>query len=224
MTAEIALPLVRKSGTLLPRLIRLFGDLPLQPRPGRLDRDAVAFGEAVRTLEPLDILLERGPLRLSDTFIPGHFKHAAVFLGDAADGVAGRPILEARRDGVRQSPLPSPRDLDTLAILRDETLSSEQRAALLSRALAEVGKSYDFRFDGDDRQRQFCSKMVAQLFRHLPLDVAAGGRSIVLPDHIARLALAGPAALSLEMLLVDGRAVPSSSRRLRLKCLLGGAG
>jgi hypothetical protein len=224
MTAVLALPLVRRSGGLLPRLTGLLGEVPLEPRLGRLHGDVTAFEEFVRTLQPLDILLERGPLRLADAFIPGYFKHAAVYLGEAAGGPAGRPVLEARREGVRFSPLPSPRDLDTVAVLRDVDLSPDRSEALISEALGEVGKSYDFRFDGADRQRQFCSKMVAQLFRHLPLGDVSGRRSLVLPDDLARLTLVEPASLCLEAFLLEGKAVPARIRRSRLREVLGAAG
>ena len=220
-TAALALPLVRRTDPLLPWLIRLIGDLPLEPRQGRLAAEGGALGTLTQSLEPLDILLERAPLRLSDTFIPGYFKHAAVFLGETAATPADNPVLEARREGVRLSPLPSPHQLDALVVLRDETLSQERRTSLLSEAEGEVGKSYDFLFDGSDRQRQFCSKLVAQLFRHLPLRGPARGRSLVVPDDFARLALADSAPIRVTMLFLAGTAVPARFRRRRLGELLG---
>ena len=221
MSAALALAFFRRTDPLLPWLIRLFGDLPLEPRRGRRAAEDDAVAALGSSLEPLDILLERAPLRLSDTFIPGYFKHAAVYLGETAAAAAHGSVLEARREGVRLSPLPSAHQLDALVVLRDDTLPPERRATLLSEAEGEVGKSYDFLFDGSDRQRQFCSKLVAQLFRHLPLRELASGRSFVVPDDIAHLALADSAPLRVTMLFLDGTAVPARLLRRRLGDLLG---
>lgn len=223
MSAALALSFFRRTDPLLPWLIRLFGDLPLEPRRGRLTAKEGAPGTLTQSLEPLDILLERAPLRLSDTFIPGYFKHAAVYLGETAAAAADGPVLEARREGVRFSPLPSAHQLDALAVLRDDTLPPERRATLLSEAEDEVGKSYDFLFDGRDRQRQFCSKLVAQLFRHLPLREPAAGRSFVVPDDFAHLALVDATPLRVTMLFLNGTAVPARLLRRRLGELVGGS-
>lgn len=63
---------------------RLFGNLVglFQSRRGHLyswsteEEDAVA-GE----LRPLDVVMEKTPFRLTDRFIPGHFGHAAIWVG-----------------------------------------------------------------------------------------------------------------------------------------------
>jgi hypothetical protein len=228
------LPLLRRLPWLLPWVTNVVGEMCVGRRVGRLRGDP-ACGQHLRAvLHPLDILLTKSPFRVSDRLIPSYFTHAAVFLGDnvpaATDGPAwpsalgvgptGALVVEAARSGVRIVGLDEFINVDTLAVLRDPCLPTALRQGIRQRALCELGKEYDFGFDGTDNDRHFCSKLVASLFAHLPFEERVGDRGIVLPDDIARLALATRPALSLELLFVDGTRVCPEQDEWRYASLL----
>lgn len=192
---------------LSPLFGRLCGDLRLHRRRGRVADDREALVRIAQTLQPLDILLERSRFRLTDRVIPGFFNHAALYLGRREDWGPGLPaaprwpdtacVLEAVRSGVRLLPLADFLDVDDLAVLRDTALDGEARPRLLARALGQVGKGYDYAFDIADGRRQFCSKLVADVFAHRRFgDGAARPPPTLLPDHLATAALAAGSTLA----------------------------
>ena len=95
-----------------------------------------------------DILLEKTPFRLTDSFIPGHWGHAAIWIGTPDElrelGIwdhplvrtyrreieSGRGVVEALRSGVKMNPLQQFMNIDDLAVLREPTLPPAQRAEL----------------------------------------------------------------------------------------------
>jgi len=76
------------------QLSKVFGNAigTFESRQGKMVN--VSAGVISNELEPLDILLEKTPFRLTDTFIPGHWGHVAIWVGDK------RAIPELKRLGV----------------------------------------------------------------------------------------------------------------------------
>jgi hypothetical protein len=210
-----ALPLLRAVPWLVPWVTNQAAAIFIGRRNGRLHGNHACMTQLRASLHPLDILLSRSAFRISDHFIPSFFTHAAIYIGDdrpalpplAMPGWTNRPagtaVLEAARTGVRLTTLEAVTDVDVLVVLRDHSLSRARREAIMTRVGRELGKDYDFWYDERDDRRIFCSKLVARLFTHLPLDAPAQQRGLSLPDDIARLALAPNPVLSLEVLLAD---------------------
>ncbi len=56
-----------------------------EERKGKLYGDEEAKRKLQSVLQPLDIILEKTPFRLTDKFIPGHFGHVAIWTGTKAE-------------------------------------------------------------------------------------------------------------------------------------------
>ena len=57
----------------------------IETRKGKLWEREDVRRKVVDTLQPLDLLLEKTPFRLTDHFIPGHFGHVAIWMGTEAE-------------------------------------------------------------------------------------------------------------------------------------------
>ena len=160
-----------------------------EARKGKLYGSEEALKHLASVMEPLDILLEKTPFRLTDKFIPGHFGHVAIWLGTESElrdlGVWDHPvvkefheqlrgddpnsprIVEALRSGVQLSTLEHFLNVDDVAVLRPVALHNypveEQRLPLMREALLlalrQVGKRYDFNFDVNTTDRIVCSEL-----------------------------------------------------------------
>lgn len=194
-------------------------------RKGKLYGNVMIESDIRAGLRPGDILVEKTPFRLTDKFIPGHYGHVAIWIGDEADlralGMwdeplvqrhatsitAGKHVVEALRDGVQLSTLAKFLDIDDLGVLRRETLTDDERRAIIRRSLGQLGKSYDFNFDVETADRIVCSELVYQVYTTLtwPTDRAVG-RWTISPDQVAKCCLnAGP--LRLVDLWSDGKRI-----------------
>ena len=172
-----------------------------------------------------DILLEKTPFRLTDTFIPGHWGHAAIWVGTEAEltelGIwrhpvvrphhdairAGRGVAEALRSGVELNTLAHFLNIDDLAVLRRTETPQEARAAAILQTLRQIGKDYYFNFDAETTERMFCSKLV--YLAHGDIDWPTSrmlGRFTVSPDDIAQRSLDG-GPLAIVLLYHDGKPV-----------------
>jgi uncharacterized protein YycO len=196
---------------------RLFGNTVglVETRRGKLHDRPKVRTDLERTLRAGDILLEKTPFRLTDHFIPGHWGHAAIWIGTKAELQAmglwehplvkarhaeietGRSVVEALRTGVEMNTLAHFLNVDDVAILRQNNpapQSAEARADVILQTLRQVGKSYDFNFDVESTQRMFCSKLVSHGYTRITWPTSRFlGRFTVSPDDIAKRALAdGP--------------------------------
>lgn len=197
----------------------LFGNAVglVETRRGKLyDRPDVLM-DVYGNLRPGDILLEKTPFRLTDAFIPGHWGHVAIWVGNEEQlrelGIwehplvrnhheeirKGRGVVEALREGVSMSKLRHFLNVDDLAVLRHEQLGPTQRSEVVLQALRQVGKAYDFNFDVETTDRIVCSELVYHAYGDLRWPVARHlGRATISPDNVAVQATGdGPLAVTL---------------------------
>ncbi|MFA6237130.1 MAG: YiiX/YebB-like N1pC/P60 family cysteine hydrolase [Bacteriovorax sp.] len=154
-------------------------------------------------LKPLDILLEKTPFRLTDTFIPGYYGHVAIWIGDESDLralnvwdhpsvkkfhaeiQAGKRIIEALRPGVQINTLDHFLDIDDLLVLRDSQLNYQQSREFVVRAFEQIGKDYDFNFDVETDSKIVCSEIVYVVFHNIDWPTKkALGRYTISPDNV----------------------------------------
>jgi len=158
------------------------------------------------TLQPMDVLLEKTPFRLTDKFIPGHWGHVAIWLGteqqlrekklwatlpqSVQESVkSGKNILEALRPGVQINSLQHFLNIDDLAIIRPNFIKTDKDLAYyMQRSIEQVGKEYDFNFDVETEKKIVCSEIAYVIFNKAelkwPLDKTLG-RYTISPDHVA---------------------------------------
>jgi uncharacterized protein YycO len=211
----------------------------VQTRRGKLHGDPAVASAVRAVLRPGDVLLEKTPFRLTDRFIPGHWGHVAIWMGDEAEvrGIlgddpllaphlpslaAGAGVCEALRDGVQLSPLSRFLDVDDLLVLRLREPPAAGMATVLRRALRQLGKDYDFNFDVETAHRIVCSELVYQVYTDQPWPTGkAMGRWTISPDQVAVRAFdRGP--FTVVDLWHDGRRL-DGDREAALKRLLDAA-
>ncbi|MHC4176904.1 MAG: YiiX/YebB-like N1pC/P60 family cysteine hydrolase [Planctomycetota bacterium] len=156
-------------------------------------------------LEPGDVLIARKEHAATNYFLPGYWKHAALYLGTPAAlerlGIAdhenvrprwsrllsaGEPVprrvLEAMKDGVWIRSVSSPFSADAVVAIRPR-LSTDDVAAALARGLFHEGKPYDFDFDFTRADRLVCTEVVYRSYD------GVGGVSFELTHRAGRLTL-----------------------------------
>lgn len=147
-------------------------------RSGKMKNDAQIMQAMHDHLQPGDILLEKTPFTLTDKSIPGHFGHAAIYVGNEAQLRAlgalelvevkknlesirqGHAVVEALRNGVHLDTLQAFMNVDDVAILRPKYVSEDDRREAVNLALANLGKKYDFNFDVNTTETIVCSELV----------------------------------------------------------------
>lgn len=202
----------------------------VETRRGRLyKRDDVARHVGGQ-LRAGDILVEKTPFRLTDTFIPGHWGHAAIWIGSERElrdlGIwehplvrphqaairNGKGVVEALRSGVEMNPLARFLNVDDLAVMRHQTPDAKRQADIVLQTLRHVGKAYDFNFDAETTHRIFCSKLVYLAYGDLNWPTSRMlGRVTVSPDNIAARAT-GDGPLQVVLLYRDGEQVDAPRR------------
>jgi len=212
-----------------------------ESRKGKLYGDKAALEQIRAQLQPLDILLEKTPFRLTDKLIPGHFGHVAIWTGSQAELIdAGvwdelivnqyadeidseHRIIEALRSGVQLSRLEEFLNVDDLVILRplfnEDTHDADAQEALLM-AFRQVGKKYDFNFDVNTTDKIVCSELAYISFPAFdwPTDEVLGRHSIS-PDNVAQMAW-NNVPLSLVMFYHDGKLVPAEEQDEKMRQLM----
>jgi len=215
-----------------------------EARKGKLYGDEDAKRNLQSVLQPLDIILEKTPFRLTDKFIPGHFGHVAIWTGTKAElidaGVwddlivqqyAGllssysdpdskdrNQVIEALRNGVQLNTLEHFMNVDDIAILRpifdDDNKQALQQEALLL-AFRQLGKKYDFNFDVNTTDKIVCSELAYVSYPSIDWPTEKTlGRHSISPDNVAQLAW-NNVPLQLVMLYHDGELV-EEERQLKL--------
>ncbi|OQX13645.1 MAG: hypothetical protein BWK76_15880 [Desulfobulbaceae bacterium A2] len=159
--------------------------------------------QIIASLEPFDILLRNRPYSLTNWFIPGFFTHASIYLGDLTQlqeqtpefpwqemfNSEGEIIIESTRQGVAFNPVKQFLNCDSLLVLRDPSLTPLQKKNIASNAIQEIGKKYEYGFNLTTPKKQFCAKLVVDLFQHIPFLDNLRDSPTILPDHIGSMAL-----------------------------------
>lgn len=160
-------------------------------------------------LKPGDILLTRRDGYLSNTFLPGYWGHAAMYLGSPQEIRAlgkdpaleealseydgkdrdGFPFaaIEAIGEGVRFSSAEFALDANSLAVLRPKVTPEETHTAIV-RAMKLRGTPYDFSFDLSSQDKLICTELVYRAFApHLDVRLEkVAGRKTLKPDGMLR--------------------------------------
>ena len=220
-----------------------------ESRKGKLHGDEEAMRNIKSILQPLDIILEKTPFRLTDKLIPGHFGHVAIWTGTKAELIdAGvwdelliqqyadqlstdsdpdskdqKQIIEALRDGVQLNTLEHFINVDDIAILRpvfDENDAPELKKEALMMAFRQLGKKYDFNFDVDTTDKIVCSELAYISFPSVDWPTEKTlGRHSISPDNVAQLAW-NNVPLELIMFYHDGKLVEEGMQLARMQELM----
>jgi hypothetical protein len=220
-----------------------------ESRKGKLYGDEAALRNIKSVLQPLDIILEKTPFRLTDKLIPGHFGHVAIWTGSKAELIdAGvwdellvkqyaeqlstdsdpdskdqKQIIEALRDGVQLNTLEHFINVDDIAILRpvfDENNPDELKKEALMMAFRQLGKKYDFNFDVDTTDKNVSSELAYISFPSVDWPTEKTlGRHSISPDNVAQLAW-NNVPLKLVMFYHDGKLVEETIQLAKMQELM----
>ncbi len=136
--------------------------------------------EAIRPfLRPGDIIVTRHRDALTNVFLPGYWPHAALYVGEQADG---GNVVEAKKDGVLLRALDETLKVDSFVVLR-ANFEDGIRSDVVSRAMSHVGKLFDFAFDFRQTDRLACTALVYRSWH------GAGGMEFVLGEQAGRFCL-----------------------------------
>jgi uncharacterized protein YycO len=217
----------------------VFGNMVglVETRRGKLDNRPQVLARVSGALQAGDVLLEKTPFRLTDSFIPGHWGHAAVWIGNEEELRAlelwdhpvvvahhaeirqGRGVVEALRSGVEMNTIKHFLNVDDLAVLRHGHLEREARRRVILQALRQVGKAYDFNFDTQSADRIVCSELVYHAYGDVRWPTERKlGRVVVSPDNIAQEAT-GSGPFKVVLLYHDGSEF-TDSRQMHLAALI----
>lgn len=179
----------------------------------------------INEMKPLDVLMEKTPFRLTDKLIPGHYGHVAIWVGTevqlkqigAWDHIPkhiqnkirnGHFIIEALRPGVEINTLRHFLNIDDLLVVRDirPNITDSYRRDAILKAIAQIGKEYDFNFDVNTHEKIVCSELAYVVFGDItwPLDKALG-RNTISPDNVVKLALGTDRLFEPVILYYDGK-------------------
>jgi Permuted papain-like amidase enzyme, YaeF/YiiX, C92 family len=245
----------RKVYVLMGLVSKIFGNTVglFQSRDGKLKKLAETPDEMKRIkekLKPLDILLEKTPMRLTDHFIPGYFGHVAIWVGtemeisnfrvlhngkeipllshpDVLPHLTkikeGRLVLEALRiPGVTLNTIENFMDIDDLVVLRNPSLGESDKAEFLLRAFQQIGKPYDFNFNVESESEIVCSELIYAVFIDEDWPVSrSAGRFTISPDHVAWKAV--DTCYEPVLMFLHGKEV-ASRMKSELKTVLSGEG
>jgi hypothetical protein len=229
----------------------LFGNTMglFESRKGKLYGDLEVKEHIQKHLQPLDILLEKTPFRLTDKLIPGHFGHVAIWTGTKAELIDmnlwdnpyvkmhaaeiekdqdpnskdQEQIIEALRSGVQLNSLDEFMNIDDFAILRPVFEANEkavQKKEALLMAFRQLGKKYDFNFDVNTTDKIVCSELAYVSFPTMDWPTEKTlGRHSISPDNVARLAW-NKVPLELILFYHDGQLVDPDIQLSKMKELM----
>ncbi|MBK24599.1 MAG: hypothetical protein CME70_11445 [Halobacteriovorax sp.] len=178
-------------------------------RRGYLENNFKVIRDIKLKIQPLDVITEKAGFALTDTFIPGHFGHNAIWLGYESELIEmgiwntlpssvqkgirqGKNILETDRSGTHLKSLEDFMNVDEFAILRfkEGIIKEEQIEKIYKVAVSQLGKKYDFNFDVETTDRLVCSELLYQSFGKInwPTEKYLG-RTTISPDNVGSLIL-----------------------------------
>ena len=186
----------------------------VQWRNGHLNSGSGALAYLQARMWPLDVFLFSNKHRLSGHTGAGMFGHSAVYLGSERDLKAmglwnhpavvphhqaireGRSVIEsAQAHGTALAPVAHLADTDRVVLLRPR-IGSERKQAAIVRLFALVGTRFDHHYRLDESERVFCTELIELGMPELRLPRRETyGREVILPDDVAKLAIAGKGRL-----------------------------
>lgn len=221
----------------------------VESRKGKLYHNDTIKKRLQNILQPLDIILEKTPFRLTDKLIPGHFGHVAIWVGNEKelkekhlwdneviipyhdlikpkglneDSKDGYQIVEALREGVKLSSLDEFMNIDDIAVLRPvftKNQTEEEKESLLL-AFRQIGKEYDFNFDVNTTDKIVCSELAYVCFPQIDWQTEKmAGRFTISPDNVANLCWNG-FPLKLITFYHDGKKCPEEKQLQIMKNLM----
>ena len=201
----------------------------VETRKGKLYEDEAVAQKVKLALRAGDILLEKTPFRLTDQLIPGHWGHAAVFVGTAKElqdlGIwnhevvvpfqeqilAGATIDEALRDDVQLNSVEHFLNVDDLVIMRDMLESDEDKIERIILTLRQLGKEYDFYYDIESSDKIVCSELVYATSIKIDWETEElVGINTISPDNIAIKTIEEGTRFDIVMLYHDGIEITES--------------
>ncbi len=209
-----------------------------EERKGLLYNDKKLELSIASKLQIGDILLEKTPFRLTDNMIPGHWGHAAIWIGTEQElkavGLWNHPLVvryheqikrgelvaESLRTGTQLSQLADFLNIDDLGVMRSRhPMTSEVMRETIILALRQLGKEYDFNFDVETTDKIVCSQLVYLSYDKIEWPTESiVGRYTISPDNIAIKALYdGP--LELILFYHDGQLVKENQLELMEKLM-----
>ena len=211
-----------------------FGNLvgSVEERKGKLYGDKNIEAYLTKQLKAGDILLEKTPFRLTDKMIPGHWGHAAIWIGTKDElkqlGIwdhevvrpyhekieSGHGVIEALRSGVTINTLAHFMNIDDIAIIREPEISDKERAENIIRTFRQLGKEYDFNYDVETTDKIVCSQLVYLAYTDITWPTSKiAGRYTISPDNVAFKAINnGP--LKLVVFYHDGKRIDENKEKL----------
>lgn len=126
----------------------------------------------INDLRKGDILLCTFDRYVSSWFIPGKWKHAAIYVG-------GNEVVHSTLKGVVKDDILTFLRTDHVVVLRPP-VEEKMRDNAAEEAKTFVGREYDFLFDTVDDHRLYCSELVKRAYMGALGDL---GDDAVLPDR-----------------------------------------
>jgi len=211
----------------------------VETRRGKLDNNETVTEHVRSVIKAGDILLEKTPFRLTDQLIPGHWGHAAVYIGTEEEltalGIwnhsvvvpfqedirAGKLIDEALRDDVQLNTIEHFLNVDDVAIMHDRTESDEEKAERIILALRQLGKEYDFNFDIETSVKIVCSELiyVTSILIDWVTEELVGIHTIS-PDNIAVKSIEDDSIFDITLLYHDGEKIAEGQEKAEMQRLL----
>ena len=210
----------------------------VETRKGKLYDDADVAAHVRSVIKAGDILLEKTPFRLTDKLIPGHWGHAAVYIGTAdelkdldiwdhpvvipfqEDILNNKLIDEALRDDVQLNTIEHFLNVDDVAIMHDRSESEEEKAERIILALRQLGKEYDFNFDIETSIKIVCSELI--YVTSIMIDWVTEelvGINTISPDNVAVKSIEDITVFDITLLYHDGEEV-TSDKKVEMQRLL----
>ncbi len=205
----------------------------VETRKGKLYNDADVATHVRSIIKAGDILLEKTPFRLTDQMIPGHWGHAAVYVGTAdelkalgiwdhevvipfqQDILDGKLIDEALRDDVQLNTIEHFLNVDDLAIMHDTMESNQTKANRIILALRQLGKEYDFNFDIETSVKIVCSELI--YVTSILIDWATEelvGINTISPDNVAVKSIEDNTMFEITLLYHDGVKITTDKKEM----------
>jgi len=210
----------------------------VETRKGKLYHNEKVLTYINNDLQIGDILLEKTPFRLTDSLIPGHWGHAAVYIGSEKElkelGIWMHPIVkkyhseirknklivEALRDGVQLNSLKHFLNIDDFSALRYIEESKEEKRKRIILTFRQMGKAYDFNFDVETSDKIVCSELVYITSTTINWETPKTlGRYTISPDNVAMKSVGEKKLFSIVSLIHDGEIVTEKKNSYMKKLL-----